>query len=100
MAVAIGRNKRSALRPNDKAGMDAGSKTGWALWQRGKDIGLTWLSGAAQCAPLIAPHGLRAQSDVAMAGVVDSGRENGHTNIDANDPKPTHCVSPAWRSRP
>jgi len=27
------------------------------------------------------------QSDVVMSGVVDSGRERGHGNIDANDPE-------------
>jgi NADH-quinone oxidoreductase subunit D len=35
------------------------------------------------------PYGLWTQRDVVMAGVVDSGRENGHTNIDANDPRRT-----------
>ena len=29
------------------------------------------------------PYGLWTQSDVVMAGVMDSGRENGHINIDA-----------------
>jgi hypothetical protein len=28
------------------------------------------------------------RSDVVMSGVVDSGRERGHGNIDANDPNP------------
>jgi len=29
------------------------------------------------------------QSDVVMSGVVDSGRERGHGNIDANEPERT-----------
>ncbi len=33
------------------------------------------------------------RSDVVMSGVVDCGRESGHGNIDANDPKETsHLV--------
>jgi hypothetical protein len=31
----------------------------------------------------------RSRSDVVMSGVVDSGRESGHGNIDANDPTRT-----------
>jgi hypothetical protein len=30
-----------------------------------------------------------SRSDVVMSALVDSGRESGHDNIDANDPKPT-----------
>jgi hypothetical protein len=35
-----------------------------------------------------------SRSDVVMSGVVDSGRDNGHGNIDANDPKRSSLNGP------
>ena len=32
-----------------------------------------------------------SKCDVVTSGVVNSGRERGHVNIDANDPKRTFC---------
>ena len=37
-----------------------------------------------------------SRPDVVMSGAVDSGRESGHGNIDANDPKRT-LVGPCGR---
>jgi hypothetical protein len=50
-------------------------------------------AGAAAAVPVVCRTGAerrradRSQSDVVMSGAVDSGRESGHGNIDANDPK-------------
>ena len=49
-------------------------------------------AGAAAAVPVVCRSGAGrrqadgSRSDVVMSGVVDSGRESGHGNIDANDP--------------
>jgi hypothetical protein len=52
----------------------------------------SWNAGAAAVVPIVCRTSAgrrradRSQSDVVMSGAVDSGRESGHGNIDANDP--------------